>query len=88
MARGKAYHQLFSLLKSPQERCQGTNIHGVGQDGHEVVEDTCNLAEQGSNPLRSLRDFNVQELLDGEGEALLVGHHRNVIQSVKVGQSL
>lgn len=73
------YHQLFSLLETPQERRQRTDVHGVGQDRHEVVQDARDLAKQGPDPLGSLGDLDVQELLDGEGEALLVGHHGYVV---------
>ena len=31
---------------------------------------------------------DVEELLNGEREALLVAHHGHVVQAVKVGQSL
>jgi hypothetical protein len=47
----------------------------VGQDGHQVVKDTGNLAEQCPNPLGTIGDLNVQQLLNGKGKALLVGHH-------------
>ena len=29
-------HKLLALLETPQERRQGTDIHGVGEDGHQV----------------------------------------------------
>lgn len=53
-----------------------------------MVENTGNLSKQCSNPLGTLRNLDVQELLDGEGKALLVGHHGDVVETVKVGQSL
>jgi len=84
----RPYHKLLSLLKAPQERCEGTNIHSVRQDGHQVIEDTGELCEEGSDPLGTLWDFDVQELLDCEREALLVRHHRNVVQSIEVRQCL
>ena len=31
---------------------------------------------------------NVEQLLDGQGEALLVAHHRHVVQTIEVGQGL
>jgi hypothetical protein len=83
-----AYHQLLTLLETPQEGSQGTDVHGVGKDGHEVVQDTGELAKQGSNPLGTLGDLDVEELLNGQGEALLVGHHGDVVQSVEVRQGL
>lgn len=53
-----------------------------------MVQDARDLAKQGPDPLGSLGDLDVQELLDGEGEALLVGHHGDVVEAVEVGQGL
>ena len=60
----------------------------MGQDGHEVVQDTGHLAEHGADVLGALGDVDVEQLLDGEGEDLLVGHHGAVIEAVEVGQGL
>lgn len=83
-----AYHQLLTLLETPQEGSEGADVHGVGQDGHEMVQDPGNLAKQGSDPLCSLGDLNVQQLLDGQGVDLLVGHHGHIVETVKVWQGL
>lgn len=53
-----------------------------------MVQDTCDLTEQRPDVLGALRDLDVQQLLDGQGKALLVRHHGNVIQSVEVRQGL
>ena len=34
------------------------------------------------------RNVDVEQLLDGQGEALLAAHHRDVVQAVEVGQAL
>ena len=34
------------------------------------------------------RNVDVEQLLDGQGEALLAAHHRDVVQAVEVGQGL
>ena len=39
-----------------------------------TVEDTGDFAEKSSDPLGSLRDLDVEELLHGEGVAEFVGH--------------
>src|SRR5690349_20956047 len=83
-----SYHELLTLFETPQERRQGTNIHGVGQDRHEMVQDPGNLAEHGTDVLGADGDVDVQQLLDSEREALLVGHHGDVVETVKVGQGL
>lgn len=53
-----------------------------------MVENTSDLAKQSSNPLGSLRNLNIEQLLNGQRETLLVGHHGNIVKSVKVRQGL
>lgn len=81
-------HQLLSLLETPQERSQSSNIHSVGQDRHKMVKDTGDLSEESSDPLCTLWNLNVEKLLNSKREALLVGHHGDVIQTIKVWQCL
>ena len=83
-----SYHKLLTLFKAPQERCQGTNIHSVGQDRHEVVQDAGDLAKESTDVLGTDGDVDVQQLLNGEREALLVGHHGDIVETVEVGQGL
>ena len=82
------YHKLLSLLESPQKRRESANVHGVRQNGHEVVEDTGELAKQGTNVLGTLGNLDVEQLLDGQGEALFIGHHGDVVEPVEVRQGL
>ena len=53
-----------------------------------MVEDTGNFGEQGTNPLGAFGDLNVEQLLDGQSKTLLVGHHRDVVETVKVRERL
>jgi DNA-directed RNA polymerase I and III subunit RPAC1 len=53
-----------------------------------VVQDARDLAKQRPDPLGALRDVDVEQLLDGQREALLVGHHADVVEAVKVRQRL
>jgi hypothetical protein len=53
-----------------------------------MVQDPGNLAKHGPDVLGALWNLNVQQLLNSEREALLIGHHRDVVQTVKVGQRL
>ena len=78
------YHQLLSLLKAPQEGCECSNIHCVRQDGHEMIEDAGDLAEECSDPFRPLWHLDIQQLLHSQAEALLIGHHAHVVQPVEV----
>ena len=53
-----------------------------------MVQYSRDLSEQGADKLGALRNLNVQQLLDTQREALLVGHHGDVIEPVEVGQGL
>ena len=53
-----------------------------------MVEDTSNFTKHGTDVLGSVGDFNVEELLNSEGETLLVGHHGDVVEAVEVRKSL
>lgn len=82
------FHELFPLFETPEEWRQRTDVHGVGEDRHEVVEDAGDLAEQGANPFGALGHFDVEQFFDGEGETLFVCHHGDVVEAVKVGERL
>jgi hypothetical protein len=53
-----------------------------------MVQNTGDLAEQGTDPLRTLRHLNIEKLLHGERETLLVRHHTDIVQAVEVWESL
>jgi hypothetical protein len=53
-----------------------------------VVQDTGDFSEERTDVLGALWDIDVQQLLDGQREALLVCHHGNIIETVKVRQGL
>lgn len=53
-----------------------------------MVEDASNFAKHGTDVLGTLRNLNIQQLLNRKREALLVGHHGDIIQSIEVRQSL
>ena len=53
-----------------------------------MVEDSGNLAEHCSDPLGTLGHLDIEQLLNSERVDLLVGHHRNVVQTIKVWQGL
>lgn len=82
------YHQLLTLFETPEQRRQSTNIHGVGSDRHEMVEHTRDLTEHCSDPLRTFRDIDVEQLLNSKRVALLVGHNGDVIETIEVRKSL
>jgi len=81
-------HKLLALLETPKERREGADVHGVRQNRHKVVQNTRDFAKQRPNPLGPFWDLDVKEFFHSDGEALLVGHHGDVVQSVKVRQCL
>jgi hypothetical protein len=60
IATHTTHHELLTLLETPQERCQSTNIHGVGQNRHEMVQNAGDFAEQGTDVLGANWDIDVQ----------------------------
>mmetsp|Transcript_17972 Transcript_17972/g.55975 ORF Transcript_17972/g.55975 Transcript_17972/m.55975 type:complete len:430 (-) Transcript_17972:116-1405(-) len=81
-------HQLLALLEAPKERRERANVKRVARDGEEVVEDPRDLEEHGADHLRAPRHLTLEEALDRHRVAVLGGHHRHVVEAVKVGQGL
>ena len=47
-------HELLTFFETPEEGSEGSDIHRVGEDGHQVVEDSGDFTEKGSDPLGTL----------------------------------
>ena len=60
----------------------------MGGDGHKVVQHSCDLAEQRADPLGTIGDLDVQQLLNGERETLFVGHDGDIVETIEVGKRL
>jgi hypothetical protein len=54
------HHEFLTLLETPQEGRQSTNVHGVGQNRHEMVQDAGDFTEQGTDVLGADWDIDVQ----------------------------
>ena len=65
------FHKLLALFETPEEWGECADVHGVREDGHEVVEDAGDFTKHGADPFGTLRDFDVEEFFDGQGKALL-----------------
>ena len=81
-------HHLLSLLEEPEEWRYTTDVENVCSDSHDVVEDTSQLGKKDPYVLGPQWDVNIEELLYGQGETLLVTHHRDVVKTVEIGQGL
>ncbi|GMT36090.1 hypothetical protein PFISCL1PPCAC_27387, partial [Pristionchus fissidentatus] len=75
-------------LEHPEEGCHGSNIEGVSCDAHDMVLDTSQLAEEGSNVLCTGRNVDAEQFLNRERPRLLVAHHGDVVQTIHVRESL
>ena len=53
-----------------------------------MVQNASDFAKHGPDVLGTNRDINVKQLLDSQREALLVGHHGDIVETVEVGQRL
>ena len=53
-----------------------------------MVQHAGDLAKHSPDPLGALGNIDVEQLFDGEREALLIGHHADVVEAVEVGQGL
>merc|ERR1711988_778018 len=82
------FHHFFTFFKEPEKWCQGSNIKGMGSHSHNMIENSRNFPEQGSDIFGAFRHFNSHEVLNDKRICLLIAHHRYVIQSIKIRQSL
>ena len=53
-----------------------------------MIADPGQLGEHGANEFSPLGDVDVEKFFNGETEALLVHHHRNVVQTIEVWERL
>ena len=82
------FHQQFALLEHPQERRDGTHIHGIGRDIEQVIEDARHLVEHHADILAAQRHLETQQLLDGQHKRMLLAHRADVIEAVEIGNGL
>lgn len=80
--------QAAMYLKEPKEGGDATNIKDVSSNPHDVVEDPGELSKEHPDVLGPDGDIDVEQLLHGEGVGLLVAHHGDVVQPIKVRESL
>ena len=83
-----AVHQLLALAERVEEHRHRAEVERVGSDPHEVVQDARDLVEHGADVLRADRRLDAEQLLDRAHVAVLVAHHRHVIQAIHVADRL
>ena len=80
--------QVLAGLDHIEEDGEGPQLHGRGADAREVVADAGDLAHEGADVLAPLGDLDAQQLLDGGGVAEVVDQGRDVVEPVRVGNSV
>ena len=82
------YMYLFSLFKPPEERCDSPHVHCMAGHCQSVVQNPRNLTKHCTNVLCPDGNIDPQQFLNGQGVCLLVAHHGDIVQAVKVRQTL
>ncbi len=80
--------QVLALAEAVDEDVHRAAIQTVRTQPHQVVQDAGDLGEHHADVLRAQRHVDAQQLLDGQAVGMLIGHHRDVVQAVHVGQRL
>ena len=82
------FHQLLAFLEPPQGGRDRADIQRVGREIQQMVQHASDFGEQHPDPLAAIRHGDAQQLLDGEGEAVLLTHRGDVIQPVEIRHRL
>jgi hypothetical protein len=53
-----------------------------------MVQNARDFSKQGPDVLGTNGNVNVEQFLDSQRVALLIGHHRDIVETIKIGQSL
>src|SRR6185312_9831436 len=73
----------LALAEAIEEDGERADVHGVRAEPDQVGIEPRELIQQHANPLRALRNFNLQKLFDGQAVAQVVGHRAQVIDAVR-----
>ena len=79
---------MLTFFEPPQRRRQCTNVHGLGCNVQDVVQNTANFAVQNTDQLRAARYFYPRQLLNRQTPCVLLVHRCHVIQTVEIRQVL
>ena len=82
------HHQLLALLEAPQRRGERADVHGLGGDVEEVRQQAADLGVEHADELGALRHLELQQLLAGKAEGVLLVHRRHVVEPVEVADGL
>jgi NhaP-type Na+/H+ or K+/H+ antiporter len=77
-----------ALAEAVEEHRHRADVEPVGTQPHQVVQDASDLVEHDADVLRANRRRDSQQALDREHVAVLVAHHRNVVEPIHVADRL
>ena len=81
-------HQLLALLEAPQRRGQGADVEGLGGDVQQMRQQPPDLAIEHADELAAARHCEAEQPLDGEREAMLLVHRRDIVEPVEIRNGL
>lgn len=81
-------HQVFAFAERIKEDCHRANIECVSADPHQVVQNSRDLVKHHPNILGALGRSNAEQILDRQHIAVLVTHHRHVVETIHITDAL
>ena len=81
-------HELFTLFKAPQRRCECADIHGLRGYVEQMRKEPPDLAIEHADELGAARDGDAEELFRRQAEGVLLVHRRHVIEAVEIRDRL
>ncbi len=82
------HHQLLALLEAPQRRGERADVHGLRGDVEQVGEQAADLGIEHADQLGALGHLQLEQLLAGQAEGVLLVHRRDVVEPVEVADRL
>ena len=82
------HHQLFALFKAPKRRGQGANVHSLGGDVQQVVQDPADFRIEDTDQACPARNRRVGQLFNRKTPGMFLVHRRHIIQPVEIWQIL
>ncbi|MNK90567.1 hypothetical protein D3C87_1106250 [compost metagenome] len=82
------HHQLFAFLETPDRRRHCADVHGLSRHVHDVRQDAADFRIKHADQLAAHRDFETQQLFDGERKSVFLVHRRDVVETVEIGNGL
>jgi len=83
-----AIHEIFAFPEAVEEHRHRTNIQAVRTEPHQVIQYAGDFIEHNANVFSACGHFDAKQLFDRQNIAVLIAHHRDVIESIHVADAL